>query len=403
MARLDRAAVLGIGLEGGGRGHAAILARASGIPLVAGLGSPIWQIGVGDMIALDANRGRLWPAPGEAELAELRAERDEWLARQQAVKAASCRPAITLDGRRIEVGANIGRPADSALALEYGAEGVGLFRTEFLFLDRASAPDEAEQLEAYQAVTAAMGDRPVIIRTLDVGGDKPLPYLDLGREENPFLGWRGIRFCLERPDILMPQLRAILRAGAAGNVKIMFPMVSSLAELRAARRMLVAAEQELKQAGLAFDEQMEVGIMIEVPSAVAIADQLAAEVDFFSIGTNDLTQYTMAADRTNARVAGLADPLQPAVLRLVQRTAAAGRAAGIWVGICGELAGDPLAVPLLVGMGLTELSMNASSIPAAKQAIARIAAAEVERDAATFLALESAEAVRDLLRRYCPA
>lgn len=246
-----------------------------------------------------------------------------------------------------------------------------------------------------------MRDRPLIIRTLDVGGDKPLPYLDLGEEANPFLGWRAIRFCLERPDIFMPQLRAILRAshtdGAPLNVKVMFPMIGTLTELCRAKEMLETARRELREEGLPFNEQMEVGIMIEVPSAVAVADQLAREVDFFSIGTNDLTQYVMAADRGNARVSGLASAFQPAVLRMIRDAAAAAHEAGIWIGMCGELAGNPLATPVLLGLGLDELSMSAPAIPAVKEAVRNLTLDEARRIAGEALAAGSAEAVMTLL------
>jgi phosphocarrier protein FPr len=278
-----------------------------------------------------------------------------------------------------------------------------LFRTEFLFMEGDRAPTEAEQLDAYRLAVARMEDRPLIIRTLDIGGDKPLPYVEMGEEANPFLGWRGIRFCLDHPDIFRPQLRAILRAsvdrdGKPTNVKIMFPMVGALSELLAAKQVLAEVQQELHSAGAPFDEQMEVGIMIEVPSAVAIADQLAEEVDFFSIGTNDLTQYVMAADRGNARVAGLANALQPAVLRMVKQTVEAGHAAGIWVGMCGELAGNALATPVLVGLGLDELSMSAPSIPAVKEQVRRLTLAQAQQIAVAVLKVESAEAVAEYLQ-----
>jgi phosphocarrier protein FPr len=293
--------------------------------------------------------------------------------------------------------ANIGGPHDTQLALEYGAEGVGLFRTEFLFLDRASAPTEEEQLVAYGQVAQAIGRRPLIIRTLDVGGDKPLPYLDLGHEDNPFLGWRAIRFCLDHPDLFKSQLRAILRASAGHNIKLMFPMIGTLGELRTAKGMLANVQAELREANMAFDENMEIGIMIEVPSAVAIADQLAAEVDFFSIGSNDLTQYVMAADRGNRRVAHLAQALHPAVLRMIAQTVQAAHAAGIWVGMCGELAGNALATPVLIGMGMDELSMSAPSIPRVKAAIRQLNLERAQQIARTVVTLESAEAVQTYL------
>jgi len=400
-ARLDRERVLALCTElGGATAHSAILARALGIPAVVGLGHGVWSVGEGQRVAVDGDAGLLWLRPDDEQVAALAARRETWLAGQRQAKAAGQGAAVTSDGRRVEIAANVGSPNDVAPALEFGAEGVGLFRTEFLFMGRVAAPTEAEQFDAYARAAAAAGDRPLIIRTLDVGGDKPLPYLDLGEEANPFLGWRAIRFCLERPDVFMPQLRAILRAsaGARRNVKLMLPMIGTPAEVRAARAMLRTAQDDLRAAGVPFDEGMEVGIMIEVPSAVAVADQLAREVDFFSIGTNDLTQYVMAADRGNPRVAGLANAFQPSVLRMVRDVVAAahGRrdhAAGIWVGMCGELAGNPLATPLLVGLGLDELSMSAPAIPAVKAAVRRVSLADAQRIAAEALALDSAEAI----------
>lgn len=402
-ARLDPQRVLGICTElGGATAHSAILARALGIPAVVGLGNSVWLMHEGQTIAVDGGAGQVWPAPSEERIAQLQQKRQAWREAQSAAKATSREAAVTQDGHRVEIVANIGGPNDSAVALEYGAEGVGLFRTEFLFMERSSAPGEEEQLTAYAQVAQAMGQRPLIIRTLDVGGDKPLPYLDLGHEDNPFLGWRGIRFCLDRPEIFLPQLRAILRAGAdesgaARNVKLMFPMVGTVGEIRRAKQLVRQAEEELRARAIPFDAQMEVGIMIEVPSAVAVADQLAAEVDFFSIGTNDLTQYTMAADRGNPQVADLAQALDPAVLRMVQQTVEAGHAAGIWVGMCGELAGNPLATPVLLGLGLDELSMSAPAIPAVKNVVRRLTLSRAKAIAADALALDSATAVTDYL------
>lgn len=402
-ARMNPDKVLGICTElGGATSHSAILARALGIPAIVGVGVALAGLTEGQMVALDGALGRIWVDPDYDRLADLQAQRQVWLAEQLRAKNEGQQPAVTQDGHKVEVAANIGGPNDTRVALEYGAEGVGLFRTEFMFLGRETAPTEEEQYQAYRQVVRDMGKRPLVIRTLDVGGDKPLAYFKRDPESNPFLGWRGIRFCMDHPEIFKPQLRAILRAsvdddGAPYHVKIMFPMVGSVVELRAAKAMLAEVQAELRAEGTLFDAEMEVGIMIEVPSAVTVADQLAAEADFFSIGTNDLTQYAMAADRGNAKVANLATALQPAVLRLVQQTVAAGHAAGIWVGMCGELAGNAAAVPVLLGLGLDELSMSAPAVPDVKAAVRKLNLAEAKRIAAEVLQLDSAEAVQTYL------
>ena len=397
-ARLDPSRVLGICTElGGATSHSAILARGLGIPAIVGLGNALWTLDDQQLVAVNGSSGQLWLHPTDTELANLRDEQAQWQKTQEEVRLQSRQPAVTADGRAVEVAANIGGPHDLPVALEFGAEGVGLFRTEFLFLDRETAPTEEEQYQAYRQVADELGDQPLIIRTLDVGGDKPLPYLDLGQEENPFLGWRGIRFCLGHPEIFKPQLRAILRAGAGRNVKMMFPMIGTTDEIRKAKGLVAEVKEDLAADHIPFDDNMDVGIMIEVPSAVAIADILAAEVDFFSIGTNDLTQYTMAADRGNSNVAELAQALNPAVLRLISQTVNAGHDAGIWVGMCGELAGNALATPLLVGLGLDELSMSAPSIPAVKDAIRKVTVVQARRLAETVLGLDSAQAVAECL------
>ncbi len=394
-AQLDPSKVLGICTErGSATAHSAILARALGIPAVVGVGPDLLSLPDGTLLALNGQTGWIWISPDRAKLAELQTKRDDWLAVQKAARAAGQQPATTRDGQRVEVVANIGGIADVQGALDNGAEGVGLLRTEFLFLNRGTAPTEEEQCTAYSAIAQKLGQQPLIIRTLDIGGDKPLPYLNLGYEANPFLGWRGIRFCLDRPEILRTQLRAILRASPGHRIKVMFPLISSLAELRAAKNILAEVQNGLRLAGVPFDESMEVGLMIEVPSAVTIADQLASNVDFFSIGTNDLSQYATAADRTNERVADLADTFQPAILRLIRQTIEAGHAAGIWVGLCGEFAADPLAVPILLGLGLDEFSMSAPAIPSVKQTMARLTLDKSRAIAAAVLELDSAEAVR---------
>lgn len=395
---LDPAVVLGICLEAGSpTAHSVILARAMGIPAVVGLGPGIAAIQDGTVIAIDGKRGQTWIAPTADQLREIETRRQAWQEATRAAREARRRPAITADGRRLRVFANVGAVAEAADALACGADGVGVLRTEFLFLNRAEAPSEDEQYAAYRAIADVLGDRPLIVRTLDAGGDKSLPYLAIGAEPNPFLGWRGIRLTLGSPALLRTQLRAIVRAAAHRNVEVLFPMVSSLAEFREARAALREAETEL---GVATP--LRAGVMIEVPAAVAIADQLAREAAFFSIGTNDLAQYTMAADRTNARVAALVDALDPAVLRMVRQTVDAARAAQIPATLCGELAADPLATPLLIGLGLEEFSVSPPLIGALKRAIA-----QTESSAATALArqaldLDSSQSVRRFLADWRP-
>ncbi|MBD2523846.1 phosphoenolpyruvate--protein phosphotransferase [Nostoc sp. FACHB-133] len=398
-ARLDPRMVLGIcTTSGSATSHSAIIARTLGIPAVLGVDSQVLHLADGTLMALDGESGKAWVEPESHILDLLEAKREAWQTAQQEAQATAHQPAITLDGRQVSVFANIGSINDVQVAVASGAEGVGLLRTEFLYLDRTSAPTEEEQLEVYQAIAQVLDNRPLIIRTLDVGGDKPLPYLRVGfPEANPFLGWRGIRFCLDHPELFKTQLRAILRASVGHQIKIMLPMIATVTEVRAAKVILGEVQAELNQAGISFDAAMKVGIMVEVPSAVAIADQLAAEVDFFSIGTNDLSQYVMASDRTNPRVANLVDALHPAVLRMVQRTIKAAHAAGISVGLCGELAADTLATPILLGLGLDELSVNPQSIPGVKQAIARLSIVESEAIVASALQQDSAVHVREII------
>ncbi|MCC5656973.1 phosphoenolpyruvate--protein phosphotransferase [Nostoc sp. XA010] len=398
-ARLDPKKVLGIcTTSGSATSHSAIIARTLGIPAVLGVDAQVLHLADGTLMALDGESGKAWVEPESHILDLLAAKQLAWQTAQQEARATAHQPAITRDGRQVSVFANIGSINDVQVAVANGAEGVGLLRTEFLYLDRTSAPTEEEQLEVYQAIAQVLDNRPLIIRTLDVGGDKPLPYLRVGfPEANPFLGWRGIRFCLDHLDLFKTQLRAILRASVGHQIKIMLPMIASVTEVRAAKVILGEVQAELNQAGISFDAAMKVGIMVEVPAAVAIADQLAAEVDFFSIGTNDLSQYVMASDRTNPRVANLVDALHPAVLRMVQQTIQAAHAAGISVGLCGELAADTLATPILLGLGLDELSVNPQSIPGVKQAIARFCIVESEAIVASALQQDSAVNVRKLI------
>lgn len=372
-AVLNRELTLGFCTAGGGMtAHTAILARAHGWPAVVGLGQAWAEIVDGETLIVDGGAGLVIASPDEATMGEYRKRQLAWRQAAALAQAEACEPAVTLDGRHCEVVANIGDVASAQAALALGAEGVGLLRTEFLFLDRATAPDEEEQYRTYRAIADVLEQRPLIVRTLDVGGDKPPPYLELAPEANPFLGWRGLRISLAQPELLKTQLRAILRAGVGHQIKVMFPMVACVEEVRAVKMLLDEARQELRQRGLPFAEEMAIGIMVEVPAAAVAGDLLAPEVDFFSLGTNDLTQYTLAVDRSNARVAPLYDPLHPAVLRLIKLVIEAGHRAGKWVGMCGEMAGDLEAIPLLVGLGLDEFSMNAPAIPAAKALIRRL-------------------------------
>jgi len=394
-AGLDPQVVLGIATAlGGPTSHSAILARSLGIPAVVGLGAGLRELADGDLVVVDGDAGHIVPRP-DAETQSVVITRQQAAAQAAAVARSAARePAVTRDGRRIEVVANVGSVADARAAVAAGAEGVGLFRTEFLFLDRETAPTEDEQTEAYRAVCAAMEGRSVIIRTLDVGGDKPLAYVDMGQEANPFLGWRAVRVGLDQPEFFKTQLRAIARTAAEFPVRVMFPMIATPDEFSRAKALLA---ESIREAGV--DVTIPTGIMVEIPSAAVRARQFAEVVDFFSVGTNDLTQYTLAAERGNARVARLADAFQPAVLELIGQTARAAADRGIWAGVCGELAGDPLAVELLVGLGITELSMSAPAIPRAKQLVRALSLDEAHARAQHALALSTPEAIRAVLRQ----
>jgi phosphocarrier protein FPr len=398
VAKLDPKKVLGLVTElGGSTSHAAILARSLGIPAVVGTGSIFSAVAHGDVIALDGHNGRIWLSPDETVRGELEIRRTQWRKKRHQVRKKRHKPAVTTDGVIVHVTANVSLSHDAPQTLDHGAEGIGLFRTEFLFQGRRTAPTETEQYAIYMAVAKATKGHPVIIRTLDVGGDKPLSYLTVAAEDNPFLGERGIRFCLAHIDLFKHQLRAILRAAQEENIRIMFPMVAHLTELRAARALLEEVRKELSREKITCDKPVKTGIMIEVPAAVAMADQLASEADFFSIGTNDLTQYIMAADRGNAAVAHLSDSFHPAVLRMVRTAVTAGHTAGIPVGMCGELAGEPDAAPLLIGLGIDELSMNAPCIPEVKAAIRTLSAETCRNLAERALELDDGGKVRQLL------
>ena len=400
---LDKSLVLGFCTAGGGPvAHVAILARELGLPAVVGMGSDILDIPDLTEVVVDGDEGTLLVEPDQATVANKRAQAESQLEKGAEARKHAKEPAVTRDGHQVEVVANIGNVEGAKVALQSGAEGVGLLRTEFLYLERTHMPDEEEQYQAYQAILETFGRLPVILRTLDIGGDKNLPYLSLPEEMNPFLGLRAIRLCLTRPEIFKPQLKAALRASTGHNLKLMFPMVATVAEVRAAKVILEECRGDLSDSGQTMADQIEIGIMVEIPAAVITADQLAAEVDFFSIGTNDLSQYTMAADRTSSSVSALANAFQPAVLRLVRDIVDTAHQHGKWVGMCGELAGEPLAIPLLLGLGLDELSMNPPAIPLAKQIIRSLTLKEARGIAQAALDLDSPEGVRSWLERKYP-
>jgi len=401
-ATLDPDRVLALATVGGGpTSHAAILARRLGIPAVVGAGAALGGVAEGTVLVVDGDTGELIVSPSVEEQAGAEARRQVWLAARAAAGEVAAEPAVTRDGHRVEIAANVGSLEDARAAVRLGAEGVGLLRTEFLYLDRATAPDEEEQLAVYRALLGALGGRPVVVRTLDAGGDKPLPYLPLEPQPNPFLGVRAIRLARRHPELLRVQLRAILRTGYPA-VRVMFPMVATVEEIRWLRGLFEEVRQGLEAAGTGLPRDLQIGMMVEIPSAAVLADRFAPWVDFFSIGTNDLAQYALAADRTNPAVAELADAFHPAVLRLIRMVVEAGHAAGRWVGVCGELAGEPLAAPLLVGLGVDELSMAPVAIPAVKAAIRRWTLAEARSLAEQALRLDSASAVRDLVRAATP-
>lgn len=399
--RLDKSLVRGFcTAEGGPTSHTAILAKALGIPAVVGVGSELLLLDKKTLLLIDGEQGLVIVEPDQ-ETQEKMEARIEELEAQAAVDLVAARdPAITKDGHQVEVVANIGRPEETERSLGFGAEGIGLLRTEFLYLEKEFAPDEEEQFNAYKEILSVMADRPVVVRTLDVGGDKPLPYLDLGVESNPFLGWRAIRMCLDEVDFFKIQLRALLRASLGHDLRIMFPMIATIDELIKAKSLLEEARSEILDRGDRVAEKIQIGIMVEVPSVVVMADRFADYVDFFSIGTNDLTQYTMAAERTNEKVAYLGDALHPAILRQIQLVIQAAHMKGIWVGLCGELAGDPLAIPVLIGLGLDEFSMAPSLIPRAKAIIRKWTKSGSEQLASRVVEMESAEAVREHIREY---
>ena len=399
-AQMDKEKVKAFATDMGGRtSHTAIMARSLEIPAVVGLKDATQKIKTGDTVIIDGNEGAVYVNPDEETAKKYEKLKQDYLNKVKELKQLKDLPAETSDNaKRVEISANIGTPKDVKGALENGAEGVGLYRTEFLYMDRQSLPTEEEQFDAYRQVVEKMAPRPIIIRTLDIGGDKKLPYLNMPDELNPFLGWRAIRICLDRPDILKTQLKAILRTSAYGKARIMYPMISGVDEVRRANKILDEAKAELYAEGKDFDEDIEVGIMVEIPSAAVTADILAKEVDFFSIGTNDLIQYTLAVDRMNEHISYLYEPFHPAVLRLIKNVIDSSHKEGKWTGMCGEMAGDPLAAPILLGMGLDEFSMSASSIPKVKKIIRSLTYDEAKEIAGKALSMSEPADIRAMVK-----
>jgi phosphoenolpyruvate-protein phosphotransferase/dihydroxyacetone kinase phosphotransfer subunit len=395
-ARLDREKIAGLCTAvGGATSHVAILARMWNLPAVVGLGGSLLEIPAGALLAMDGEAGVVEIEPSPEVIRTYRERQTRRAARQAEALRHIGEPAVTQDGHRVEVVANIGDALSARDALEQGAEGIGLLRTEFLYLDRSALPDEEEQFGVYRTIAEVMGQHPVIIRTLDVGGDKPLPSIPQPEEANPALGVRAIRLSQQHPDLLRVQLRAILRAGVGHNLKIMFPLVVTLEEVRWAKALLRQAQAELAAEGLVHVREIETGIMVETPAAALMVDALATEVDFFSIGSNDLTQYTLACDRGNERLGGLYNPLDPAVLRLIAQVVEAAHASGKWVGLCGEMGGQRSAIPVLLGLGLDEFSMTPGAIPLAKQTIRSLTRSQAEQIARQALSLTTVAAIQD--------
>lgn len=384
---------------GGRTSHSAILARTLEIPAVVGTKRAMASVANGSLIIIDGLEGTVIIDPDlntvelyETKKAEFKRQKEGWAQLKN-------EPTATSDGVSVELAANIGTPKDATGAIDNGAEAIGLYRTEFLYMGSEDFPTEEQQIEAYSAVLKAMDGKPTVVRTLDIGGDKELSYLDLPKELNPFLGLRAIRLCLELPDMFRTQLRALLRASVHGNLKIMFPMIATLEEFRAAKALFLEEQVKLADEGIPFSPSIEVGIMVEIPSTAILADQFAKEVDFFSIGTNDLIQYTLAADRMNENVSYLYQPYNPAILRLVKMVIDAAHKEGKWAGMCGEMAGDETAIPILLGLGLDEFSMSASSILKAREQISRLSKKEMAAHSGAILSLATADEVKQYIEK----
>lgn len=397
-ALMDKKHVKGFVLNIGGRtSHTAIMARSLEIPAVLGLGDITANTKKDDIIIVDGNTGNVIVNPDEEAIEDYEKKIGRYRQYKNELKNIAKLPAVTTDGKHVELAANIGGPQEVDAVIEYGGDGIGLYRTEFLYMDRDDLPSEEEQYEAYAKVADRMQGKPVIIRTLDIGGDKKLPYLPLEEEANPFLGWRAIRICFEMKYMFKTQLRAILRASVHKNVRIMYPMISSVDEVVEANKILDEAKCELRESGIAFDENIHCGVMIEIPSAAMTADIIIDEVDFFSIGTNDLCQYTLAVDRMNQKISNLYQPFHPGVLRLIKNVIDVSHKAGKFTGMCGELAGEPAAALMLLGMGLDEFSMSASSLVEIKSIVRNVTMEEAKRIAEHALSLKSAAQIE----QYC--
>lgn len=398
-ADIDKDNVAGIVTETGGRtSHSAIIARALEIPAVLSVADVTTLVKTGDMVVVDGTNGKVVVRPTDDELQTYRAQARQYAEEKAALEAYRGKPTVTADGDQVLLVANIGNPDDANVAAEHDCEGVGLFRSEFLFMDAKELPSEDEQFSAYQKVALRMKDKPVIIRTLDVGGDKEIPYLNLQKEENPFMGYRAVRYCLNNPEQYKVQLTALLRASAFGDIKIMVPLVTNLDEIRQVKELVEECKADLDARGVAYNENIEVGTMIETPAASLIADDLAAECDFFSIGTNDLIGYTMCADRGNDRVGYLYEVYQPAVLRSLKRIITEGNKAGIMVGMCGEAAADPLLIPVLISFGLGEFSVSAPSILRTRRIISEWTKEEADALTEKVMSLKTAAEVKAALQ-----
>lgn len=398
-AQLDRKFVKGFVTDLGGRtSHSSIMARTLEIPAVVGTENATTTIAEGELVIVDGLHGVAVVSPDEATITEYQTMGADYLRQKEEWSLLKDQPTVSADGVSFMTGANIGTPKDLPAVLENGAEGIGLYRTEFLYMDSSEMPSEEDQFEAYKTVLEGMNGKTVTVRTMDIGGDKKLPYMPLAEEENPFLGYRAIRISLEKTEMFKTQLRALVRASAFGKLWIMFPMVATLPEFRAAKAIFEDVKADLKAEGVAFDDDIKLGIMIEIPSAAILADKFAKELDFFSIGTNDLIQYTMAADRGNEKVAYLYQPYSPSILRLIKHTIDAAHKEGKFVAVCGEMGGDPIAVPLLVGLGLDEFSMSATSVLQARSLIKRLSTTEMQALAAKAINLDTNEEVAELVK-----